>query len=69
MNSNLFILFRETYLVTFPYPYMNGRLHIGHGFTMLKVSQSSPSIFYPMQCEFAAGYQRLKVWVHTHPCA
>ncbi|CAB3401861.1 unnamed protein product [Caenorhabditis bovis] len=35
------------YLVTFPYPYMNGRLHLGHTFTASK-------------CEFAAGFQRLK---------
>ncbi|KAK6739724.1 hypothetical protein RB195_008304 [Necator americanus] len=34
------------YLVTFPYPYMNGRLHLGHTFTVSK-------------CEFAVGYQRL----------
>ncbi|VDK20296.1 unnamed protein product, partial [Anisakis simplex] len=34
------------YLVTFPYPYMNGRLHLGHTFTISK-------------CEFAIGYQRL----------
>ncbi|KHJ88897.1 leucine--tRNA ligase [Oesophagostomum dentatum] len=34
------------YLVTFPYPYMNGRLHLGHTFTLSK-------------CEFAVGYQRL----------
>jgi leucyl-tRNA synthetase len=33
--------------VTFPYPYMNGRLHLGHTFTLGK-------------CEFAVGYQRLK---------
>ena len=33
----MIIVCRETYMVTFPYPYMNGRLHIGHGFTMLKV--------------------------------
>ncbi|KAK6031486.1 leucine--tRNA ligase, partial [Ostertagia ostertagi] len=34
------------YLTTFPYPYMNGRLHLGHTFTVSK-------------CEFAVGYQRL----------
>ena len=34
-------------MVTFPYPYMNGRLHLGHTFTISK-------------CEFAVGYQRLK---------
>ena len=37
----------EKYLVTFPYPYMNGRLHLGHTFTISK-------------CEFAVGFQRLK---------
>ncbi|KAJ7163222.1 hypothetical protein C8R46DRAFT_1193733 [Mycena filopes] len=31
---------------TFPYPYMNGSLHLGHAFTISKI-------------EFAAGYQRL----------
>ena len=36
----------EKYFVTFPYPYMNGRLHLGHTFTISK-------------CEFAVGYQRL----------
>ena len=30
----------------FPYPYMNGSLHLGHAFTISKV-------------EFAAGYERL----------
>lgn len=38
---------REKYMVSFPYPYMNGRLHLGHSFSLSKV-------------EFAAGYQRLK---------
>ena len=34
-------------MVTFPYPYMNGQLHLGHTFTISK-------------CEFAVGFQRLK---------
>ncbi|KAG8195905.1 hypothetical protein JTE90_001140 [Oedothorax gibbosus] len=37
----------EKHFVTFPYPYMNGRLHLGHTFSLSK-------------CEFAVGYQRLK---------
>ena len=38
---------RDKYLVTFPYPYMNGCLHIGHAFTVTKA-------------EFAARYEKLK---------
>eukprot|EP01129_Flabellula_baltica_P002677 TRINITY_DN1249_c0_g1_i1.p1 TRINITY_DN1249_c0_g1~~TRINITY_DN1249_c0_g1_i1.p1 ORF type:complete len:1041 (-),score=299.21 TRINITY_DN1249_c0_g1_i1:37-3159(-) len=37
----------ESWIGTFPYPYMNGKLHLGHGFTVMKV-------------DFAAGYERLK---------
>uniref|UniRef100_T1JCF2 leucine--tRNA ligase n=1 Tax=Strigamia maritima TaxID=126957 RepID=T1JCF2_STRMM len=35
------------FFATFPYPYMNGTLHLGHTFTISK-------------CEFAVGYHRLK---------
>ena len=36
----------KKFFITFPYPYMNGRLHLGHGFSMSK-------------CEFQSRYQRL----------
>jgi leucyl-tRNA synthetase len=35
------------FMCTFPYPYMNGRLHLGHAFSLTKA-------------DFAAGYHRLK---------
>lgn len=35
------------FMATFPFPYMNGRLHLGHSFSLSKV-------------EFAIGYERLK---------
>lgn len=36
----------EKYFATFPYPYMNGKLHLGHSFSISKV-------------EFVVAYQRL----------
>lgn len=38
---------QEKFLVTFPYPYCNGFLHIGHAFSLSKA-------------EFAVGYKRMK---------
>jgi leucyl-tRNA synthetase len=37
----------KKFMATFPYPYMNGMMHIGHGFTVTKA-------------EFATRYHRLK---------
>ncbi len=37
---------KEKYLITFPFPYMNGKLHLGHAFSWTKA-------------EFTARYQRL----------
>lgn len=38
---------KPKFMATFPYPYMNGRLHLGHAFSLTKA-------------EFCANYKRLK---------
>jgi leucyl-tRNA synthetase len=43
------------WLGTFPFPYMNGSLHMGHGFTISKI-------------EFNAGFQRLLGKRTLFPC-
>ncbi|KAI8614864.1 leucyl-tRNA synthetase, cytoplasmic, partial [Chytriomyces sp. MP71] len=35
------------FMATFPFPYMNGRLHLGHSFSLSKV-------------EFSVAYEKLK---------
>lgn len=37
---------KEKYMTNFPFPYMNGRAHLGHTFTFSK-------------CEFSVGFQRM----------
>jgi len=43
---------KEKFMVTFPYPYMNGRLHLGHAYSMSKVTATTK----PTEC-CASGSQ------------
>lgn len=45
---------KPKYFGSFPYPYMNGTLHLGHSFTLSKV-------------EFAVNYQRMKGKIGLFP--
>lgn len=47
---------RKKFTVTFPFPYMNGRLHLGHLFTVSK-------------SEFAAGWHRMNGYNTLFPFA
>jgi len=38
---------KKKFMATFPFPYMNGKLHLGHTFSLSK-------------CEFAVGYHMMK---------
>jgi leucyl-tRNA synthetase len=50
---------QKKFLATFPYPYMNGKLHLGHAFSMSK-------------CEFIVRYKRLRgynaLWPFAYHC-
>lgn len=46
-QSNADDINKEKYMATFPYPYMNGVLHLGHAYTFSKV-------------EYQCNYQRMK---------
>jgi len=50
---------KSKYFATFPYPYMNGLLHLGHAFSLTKA-------------EFAVGYQRMQgkqcLWPFAFHC-
>lgn len=47
---------RKKYFLNFPYPYVNGKLHIGHAYSMSK-------------CEFTIRYKRLKGYNTLWPFA
>ena len=40
----------DSYMVTFPYPYMNGKLHLGHVFTLLKASATPLNVQLYQTC-------------------
>ena len=49
---NNFLNRNEKYFVTFPFPYMNGKLHLGHSFTLSKVRRSSLCLHALIHCYY-----------------
>ena len=70
---------KSKFLVTFPYPYMNGLLHLGHGFSLTKSEFQSryqrtvgknvlfPFSFHCTGMPIAAAANRIKTEFSDHP--
>lgn len=71
---------RKKYFVTFPYPYMNGILHLGHAFTVLKADFAAryhallgenvlfPFAFHCTGTPIKASSDKLKFEIETYGC-
>ena len=53
--------FTSSYMATFPYPYMNGMLHLGHAFTATKAEFATRQDIWFRHCLFLMfSYHALK---------
>lgn len=71
---------KPKYMITFPYPYMNGRLHLGHAFTMSKADFMAsfmrhegynvmfPFAFHATGTPIAACIEKLKREIEEFGC-